>query len=68
MPGLHSWGHGHAESDNPDLKALNDKGFKHVSEQSEKELQDKATNSDPPYRGFSVDHEEKSNIAVILAI
>ena len=47
------------ESDNPDLKALNDKGFKHVSKECEKELQDKATNSDPPYRGFSVDHRRE---------
>ncbi|MGF9759337.1 PAAR-like domain-containing protein [Microvirga sp. 0TCS3.31] len=47
------------ESDNPDLKVLNDKGFKHVSKKCEDELRDKARNSKPPYKGFSVDHRRE---------
>ncbi|BCH25437.1 DUF4150 domain-containing protein [Mesorhizobium sp. L-8-3] len=44
------------ESNNPELQALNQKGFKHLSKKCQKELQDKASNSKPPYKGFSVDH------------
>lgn len=47
------------ESDNPDLKVLNDKGFKHVSKACEEELQKKASNSKPPYKSFSVDHRRE---------
>jgi Domain of unknown function (DUF4150) len=47
------------KSDNPDLKVLNEKGFKHVSEECQKELQDKAEKSKPPYKGFSVDHRRE---------
>ncbi|WP_245488234.1 DUF4150 domain-containing protein [Mesorhizobium sp. Pch-S] len=47
-------------SQNPELQALNKKGFKHISNKApdycRDALQQKADSSTPPYRSFSVDH------------
>lgn len=43
-------------SNNPEVKALNEKGFKHLSKDCQEKLQKKAESSTPPYKSFSVDH------------
>ena len=48
---------GFAMRESPNHEPLG--GFKHVSKKCEKELQDKADNSKPPYKGFSADHRRE---------
>jgi uncharacterized Zn-binding protein involved in type VI secretion len=43
-------------SSDPEVQALNSKGFSHLSKKCADELQKKADSSSPPYKSFSVDH------------